>query len=335
MSAQQGQASAAQREEVPPSARGWKKVLPYLGTLLIFGLILWQVPIASVGAALEQVPLLKFLGVFLPFSTVFWVVDSFCLTWVVRRFNAPLRLRDVMPIRASMYLLGLINTNLGQGGVAWYLHRKARIPFFAALSSILFIAFMEVYQLFLFSTLGVIFYQPSSTAQTRIVDALRITYVVAWLAFAAAIIFLAKGRRSDRVRAWIKASRLGSLTGTFFEAQPRDYGIVIALKAPGFLMSLLAQYCTLSLYGIAIPLVKLVLFLPLVFLAAALPIAVAHLGTSQAAWLLFFSGNAPSAKILAYSLAAHFTFMFCNALIGLCFLPRATRELMELDARPG
>ena len=79
------------------------------------------------------------------------------------------------------------------------------------------------------------------------------------------------------------------------------------------------------------PFVKLMLFLPLVFLAAALPIGVAHLGTSQAAWLLFFSANAPSAKILAYSLAAHFTFMFCNALIGLCFLRRAIRELTGLE----
>ena len=96
--------------------------------------------------------------------------------------------------------------------------------------------------------------------------------------------------------------------------------------------SLLAQFLALSLYGISIPFVKLVLFLPLVFLAAALPIAVAHLGTSQAAWLLFFSTNAPAPKILAYSLAAHFTFMFGNGLIGLFFLPRASRELTEIGA---
>src|ERR1700726_5304850 len=103
----------------------------------------------------------------------------FCLTWVVRRFNAPLRLRHIMPIRASMYLLALINTNLGQGGVAWYVHRKARVPFLEVLSSILFIALLEVYQLFLFSTLGVIFYHPTAPAQIEIVSILRIAYVIA------------------------------------------------------------------------------------------------------------------------------------------------------------
>jgi hypothetical protein len=285
-----------------------------------------------VGAALEQVPVLKFFGVFLPFSAFYWMIDSLCLTWVVRRFNAPLRLRDIAPIRASMYLLALINSNLGQGGVAWYLHRRAGIALLEVLSSILFIALMEVYQLFLFSTLGVIFYHPGSSAQHTIVHVLRIAYAAAWLALVVLMGFCAQARRNDRIRAWIGAGRLGSVVRTFVAARPRDYAIVLAIKAPSFLASLLAQFLALSLYGISIPLVKLVLFLPLVFLAAALPVAVAHLGTSQAAWLLFFSANAPPAKILAYSLAAHFTFMFCNALIGLFFLPRASRELADLGA---
>jgi hypothetical protein len=270
--------------------------------------------------------------VFLPFSAVYWVVDSFCLTWVVRRFNVPLRLRDIMPIRASMYLLALINTNLGQGGVAWSLHRKAGIPFLEVLSSILFIALMEVYQLFLFSTVGIVFHQSGSPDQNEIVGVMRVAYAVAWLLLVVVIVLFARARHSDRMRAWISTSRFGPIARTFFAARPQDYATVIAIKAPSFLMSLLTQYLALSLYGIIVPFLKLMLFLPLVFLAAALPIGVAHLGTSQAAWLLFFSANAPSEKILAYSLAAHFTFMCCNALIGLCFLRRAIRELTGLEA---
>lgn len=310
----------------------WKKALPYFGTLLIFALIFWRIPIAKVAEALAQAPLIKFFGVFLPFSVFYWMIDSLCLTWVVRRFNAPLRFRDIIPIRASMYLLALVNTNLGQGGVAWYVHRVAKVSFLEVLSSILFIALMEVYQLFLFSTLGVILYHPSSPAQIEIVRILRIAYLVAWLALVAIIALFAQARSSNRVRVWITSSRFGAIAGTFLAARPLDYAIVLGIKAPSFLASVLAQYFTLSLYGIAIPFAKLILFLPLVFLAAALPIAVAHLGTSQAAWLLFFSGNAPDVTILAYSLAAHFAFMLCNGLIGLFFLPRASRELTALEA---
>ncbi len=307
-------------------------MLPYFGTLLIFALIFWRIPIAKVGAALEQAPMFEFFGVFLPFCTFYWLIDSLCLTWVVYRFNATLRLRDIMPIRASMYLLALINSNLGQGGVAWYLHRKTGVPFLEILSSILFIALIEVYQLFFFSTLGMIFYHPNAPAQLAIVEVLRIAYVVAWLLLAAVIAFFAQARRNSSIRAWIAGSRFSAIAGTFLAARPLDYATVLGIKAPGFLLSVLAQYWALMLFGITIPFVKLILFLPLVFLAAALPISVAHLGTSQAAWLLFFSGSAPDARILAYSLAAHFTFMFCNGLIGLFYLPRASRELTALDA---
>jgi hypothetical protein len=310
----------------------WKKTLPYVGTVAIFALIFWRIPMGKVGAALEQAPVLKFVAVFLPFSAVFWMIDSFCLTWVVRRFNAPMRFRDIVPIRASMYLLALINTNLGQGGVAYYLHRKAKIPFLEALSSILFIALMEIYQLFLFSTLGVIFYRPTAPAQIEIVKVLRVAYVIAWLVLFGIIALFAMARRNASLHNWIAASRGGAIAGTFLKAHPLDYAVVLGIKAPSFLASVATHYFALSLYGIAIPFVKLMLFLPLVFLAAALPISVAHLGTSQAAWLLFFSGNATEARILAYSLAAHFTFMFCNGVIGLFFLPRASRELTALES---
>ncbi len=309
----------------------WRKVLPYLGTVLIFAFIFWRIPLGAVGHALGEAPVWYFLALFLPFSAWYWLVDSFCLTWVVRRFNAQMRFREIAPIRASMYILALLNTNLGQGGVAYYLHRKGRIPFLEALSSILFIALMEVYQLLFFSTLGVVFYSPTTLAQIKVVRLMRTAYVIGWALLFGLMAAFAAARRSAGVKEWIAKSRFGALAGTFAEARPIDYATVLALKVPGFLASILTHYVALRLYGIAIPLAKLVLFLPLVFLAAALPIAVAHLGTSQAAWLVFFSSDAPAASILAYSLVAHFAFMLANGLIGVFFLPRASRELGTVE----
>ncbi len=310
----------------------WRKAIPYLGTVAIFALIFLKIPIHKVEQALSQVPILDFLAVFMPYSLFYCAIDSACLTWVVRRFNARMRYSDILPIRASMYVLALINTSLAQGGVAYYLHRKAGVSFLSALSSVLFIAMLEIYQLFLFSTLGVIFYTPVGDAQTRIVAILRVVYIAAWALLAGIMIFFAIARSSARIRNWVETGRAGAILATFIQARPLDYLVVLAIKAPTFLASVVAQYYALALYGIAIPFVKLMLFLPLVFLAAALPISVAHLGTSQAAWLLFFSTNASPAKIVAYSLAAQLTFMLCNALIGLVFLPRASRELTALRA---
>src|SRR5262249_38272870 len=144
-------------------------------------------------------------------------------------------------IRASMYLLALINTNLGQGGVAWYVHRRAATPFLEALSSILFIALMQIYQLFLFSTLGVLLYHPASPLQQRIVHVLRVVSAVGWMTLAIWIGFYGLARRSGRIPTWIDASPVRAIARTFVQARPADYAIVLAIKAPSFLGSLIVQ----------------------------------------------------------------------------------------------
>ena len=101
-----------------------------------------------------------------------------------------------------------------------YLHRKSGISFLSALSSVLFIALLDIYQLFLFSTLGVIFYTPVGDAQIRIVGILRIVYIVAWALLASIIIFFAIARRSSRIRNWVETGRAGSLLATFIQARP-------------------------------------------------------------------------------------------------------------------
>jgi hypothetical protein len=325
------QASSAAAIAAPPGGPSViRRAIPYAVSLAIFGLIFYRIPMRQVAGALRQVPALEFIALFFPYSLFYFAIDSACLTWVVRRFNAAVRIYDVLPIRASMYLLAMINTNLGQGGVAWYLHRKTGIAFGEALGSVAFIALIEVYQLFLFSTLGVLFYSPTSPRQGSIVAIVRIAYLIAWALLALIMLTFALARRSASIRSWIEGSRVGSVAGTFLKAKPLDYALVLAIKAPAFLGSVVVQWLALGLFSISVPLPKLFLFLPLVFLAAALPIGVAHLGTSQAAWLLFFSDSARPDRILAYSLAAHFVFMICNGTIGLLFLRRASRELTAM-----
>jgi hypothetical protein len=64
-------------------------------------------------------------------------------------------------------------------------------------------------------------------------------------------------------------------------------------------------------------------------MVGALPINVARLGTTPLAWIFFHGDIVDPPKLLAYSLAAHLTFMLANAALGLVFLPRAYRELFS------
>jgi len=70
-------------------------------------------------------------------------------------------------------------------------------------------------------------------------------------------------------------------------------------------------------------------FLPVIFMLAALPITVAHLGTTQAAWIFFFGRYAPEPRLLAFSLAAHLTFVVTRSVLGLGFLPAAYTDLVR------
>jgi hypothetical protein len=95
-----------------------------------------------------------------------------------------------------------------------------------------------------------------------------------------------------------------------------------------FLVSLCAHYYGAHAFGIFIPFGQMLTFLPVIFMVAALPITVAHLGTTQAAWLLFFGAYAPAPKLLAFSLVAHLTFTVTRALLGLAWLPVVYRDLV-------
>jgi hypothetical protein len=89
-----------------------------------------------------------------PYSLFYFLVDSLVVQQAVSWFNVRVPYRDILPVRATTYILSLINTQLGQGGVAVYLHRRYGIPFWEITGTVVFIMFVEVYQLALYSFVG-------------------------------------------------------------------------------------------------------------------------------------------------------------------------------------
>ncbi len=294
--------------------RGLKRLVPWIVTGVIFALIFRRVPIARVVDALRGVDVRSYLAIMLPYSVVYLLIDTFCLTRVLNWFNTPIAYRDVLPIRATTYLLTLLNSPLGQGGIALYLHRREGIPFLEVASSVLFMMFVELYQLVFFSSLG------TAMAPRRIAGLFWV-YVALYTYFAVHVTFFRlAGKR-------LAAHKAAGMLRSFRLAHLRHYLLLVFFKAPNFLMATVVYYFALQCFGLHLPYLELLVFLPVIFLSAALPIGVAHLGAPQYFWLHFFGAQAPEASLLAFSLAAHVTFMVTNAMLGVPFLPRATREL--------
>ena len=292
------------------------RLIPWAVTALIFALVFSRVPFARVRDALAGARVLPYLAIMAPYSVFFLLVDTFCVTRVLNWFNRPIAYGDVLPIRATTYLLTLINSNLGQGGIALYLNRREGVPLLEVASSVVFLMFVELYQLVLFSSIGITF-------AARTIDLpLGSVYAVLYAYLALHLLFFRVAR--DRL-AEVRAARL---LRSFRLARLRHYALLLLYKAPNFLMATVVYYFALPCFGIHLPYLDLLLYLPIIFLAAALPIGVAHLGAPQLLWLYFFGGQAPAASVLAFSLATHFIFMIMNATLGVLFLPRAARELM-------
>ncbi len=294
---------------------GVKRIIPWVMTALIFALIFRRVPFAKVVEALEDVHLGRYLAIMLPYSVVYLLIDTFCLTRVLNWFNTKIAYRDVLPIRATTYLLTLLNSPLGQGSIALYLNRREGIPFLEVASSVLFMMFVELYQLVFFSSLG------AALAPDRIEGSLVLVYVALYAYFVVHLLLFRLG--GDR----IAKTKVGGMLRSFRMAHLRHYLLLLLFKSPNFLMATVVYYFALQCFGLHLPYLELLLFLPIIFLSAALPIGVAHLGAPQYFWLHFFGDQAPEANLLAFSLTAHVTFMVMNASLGLPFLPRATREL--------
>src|SRR6266850_698003 len=141
----------------PKGVRG--SVNPIAATLLtlaIFALILRRVPFPALATALHDADYPLFLALMIPNTLFYFAWDTLVLTVVIRWFHGLVPYRDLLPVRASSYVVGFFNTNLGRGALAAYLCRRLQSPFLELGSTVIFLVLTEYTQLVLWSMLGLI-----------------------------------------------------------------------------------------------------------------------------------------------------------------------------------
>ena len=127
---------------------GWaRRLWPLATTVVIFVAIFSRIPFSRLGEALSRADLLPFLALMAGFSLAFFTIDTLVLALAIRWFHGPLPYRDLLPVRASTYLVSLVNTQLAQGALALYLHRRFRTPLGAITGTVLTLILLEVTQL--------------------------------------------------------------------------------------------------------------------------------------------------------------------------------------------
>ena len=276
-----------------------------------------QTVLTYLAAFFAEADWLFWLALMIPYSIFFFLVDSH-VTWrVVRWFNAPdLKLGGVLPIRASAYILSLVNEQVGKGAMSLYLLRRYRVPGWQALSSMLLLGLMEVYQLLAFSAIGVAAnFQLVREASTLLpLDVILPTVmVIAAVYLPLHILYFRTGQGGLREKPLLTAFR---------QARPMHYLLIVLCKAPNLIGAVIVYTFALDLFQVQVSLGQMLAFLPVIFLAAALPLPF-HAG-ALLLWTVLFPDYP---EVAAFSFVMHTFFVLFNAAIGVLFLPRANREL--------
>lgn len=314
-----------------------RRLAPLLIAMAVLVFVLRRTNFDDLRAAVAHAP----YGQLLAFSAVMAVVncaaDTLAMYYVFRWFGLHLRFLDLYTIRAATYLLAVINYHAGQLGIIGFLHRVGRIPLSQASGWILFIIGVWVGMLLLLASGGAFLGGPQARVLLPVLAAFGVGLIVYVIILVVQPRFLrepppppvAELTRMARLshRAW---TVLQALLAPLLQAGLLGHVRAFLIRLPHLAVLIVWHFVALHAFGINIPFLKAMLYLPVVFAVASLPISVQGLGTSQAAALYFFSGFVTdqahaNEAVLAYSLSMTAISILSSLVIGLAFLQRGAK----------
>lgn len=324
---------AAPQAAVPPQARGrkaawWQRALAWTVTAACFAYLWFRVDAAAgpdrgtlayLADVFASVSWWHWLALMVPYSLFFFLIDTAILWRVINWFNAPVAYRHLLPVRASSYILSILNEQVGKGAMAVYLNRREGVPGWQILSSMLFIMFCEFFYLLSWALVG---YALSHEMLPPLFD------LIPWIAAGAALFFAAFVFFFRSARFAGSALRERDLLLSFREAPVWRYLVVMLMRSPALLAAVLVYREAAALFGVEIPLLDMLGVLPVIFFGTMVPGPFRAVAVTM--WPVLFAEQA--GEMAAFGFVQHNFFVLFNAAIGLVFLRRANQELFGSPA---
>jgi hypothetical protein len=257
---------------------------------------------------------LPWLLLMVVYSGFYFTIDTLVVTRALSWFIRPIRYRDILPIRASAYIISLFSEQIGKGVMAYYLNRRDNVPGWEVGSVMLFIMFCEIFYLLVWATIGFIV---SRSSLPPVFDLMPFITVGAAIVFTLWVLYfrgaiLPDNRLRDR-----------KIFHAFKMATLKHYGLFFVLRSPALLAAVLVYTIALNLFGVQASLLPLMGYLPIIFFAATVPTPMRAAAITL--WVVLFPRN--EGQMAAFGFVQHNFFILFNALIGVVFLRRAQREL--------
>ena len=298
--------------------RALQRILPIAVSAAVLAWLLRGVDLAAVAASISPrvafvlVPALAAYG-----ALTLWL-EATSLAILV---HAPASLPrwTAARIKSASYLLAIVNYALGAAALAVLLRRQTSLPLARAASLVILISMTDLAVVLAFAAAGA-----AQVAQGA--PDLHAGLVVAGLLGLFAALALLRMPRSlgplERIRSLSAFDALRSVP-------LGDLVRLLALRVAFALSFVAICGAAFAAFRIPVPIPELVAGVLIVALVAAIPIAVAGLGTSQAAFLYLFADHAPPATLLAMSLVLSAGMLALRALMGVAFAREFTRDALR------
>ncbi|PCI77712.1 MAG: hypothetical protein COB20_07280 [SAR86 cluster bacterium] len=257
---------------------------------------------------------IPWLALMVCYSLFYFAIDTLVVTKALNWFVADIKYKDIMPIRASAYIISIFNEQIGKGAMAYYLNKRDQIPGWEVGSVMLFVMFCEIYYLLVWATIGFAVggdSLPEVFGLVPYIAAIATVFLVLWIAYFRGVIL---PNNKFREKAVLHAFR---------QAKPWHYGAFFLLRSPALMAAIVVYTVALNLFGVEASLMTLLPFLPVIFFAAAVPTPMRAAAITF--WVILFPEN--EGQMAAFGFVQHNFFILFNAAIGLVFWRKAQRDL--------
>jgi hypothetical protein len=297
-----------------------KKLAPYFIAAIALGWVLRSTDRHKLIDALHHAP----MGWFIAMSSVMLVLncaaDTFAMSSVFGRFGCHVPYKDLYLVRASTYLLAVVNYHVGQAAIVGYLYRVRRVPLLRASGWILFIIGINVGTLFLLASAGA----------TRVTGELKMMRYIPLVCGVGVVVYAALLTWKPRILAERR------ILQPLFEMGIPGHVFGVLVRLPHVAVLLTWHFVALRMFGIQVTPGAALLYLPAYFAVSSVPgLSVNGIGVAQLVAVYFFApyvNNAAGlgdpavgkAAVIAYSLATAGMSIILQLLLGLVCLRWAT-----------
>lgn len=259
---------------------------------------------------------IPWLVLMIGYSLLYFAIDTLVVTRALKWFIADISYKDILPIRASAYIISIFNEQIGKGAMAYYLNKRHQIPGWEVGSVMLFIMFCEIFYLLIWASIGYLFGRGSLPEVFGLIPYLTLgaaVILVFWILYFQGSI-LPNSKLRDR-----------RILHAFRQAKPWHYGAFFLLRSPALLTAVVVYTIALNLFGVPTSFLDLLPYLPVIFFAATVPTPMRAAAITF--WVILFPEN--EGQMAAFGFVQHNFFILFNAFIGLIFWRRAQRDLFS------